>query len=124
MDVKFYRCKKCGNLVELVNNGNEPLVCCGEPMALLKANTTDAANEKHVTVVEKSGDTVMVKVGSVAHPMQAEHYIQWIAVETSNGIYRKNLNPGDKPEAIFPCMDDVVAVYEYCNLHSLWKTTL
>ncbi len=125
MKVTFFRCKLCGNIVELVNNGGGELVCCGEPMVVLTANTTDAATEKHVPVVEKDGDTLLVKVGSVAHPMTAEHYIQWVAVVTESGIFRKALNPGEKPEVSFcSCMDTVVTVYEYCNLHGLWKKDL
>jgi superoxide reductase len=125
MKVQFFRCKVCGNIVELINDGGGELVCCGEPMVALKANTTDAATEKHVPVVEKDGDTLLVKVGSVAHPMTAEHYIQWVAVVTESGIFRKALNPGDKPEVAFcSCMDTVVSVYEYCNLHGLWKKDL
>jgi superoxide reductase len=124
MKVRFFRCKECGNIVELVNDGGGQLVCCGQPMVELKANTTDAAKEKHVPVVEKQGDSLVVKVGSVAHPMTAEHWIQWIAVVTECGIFRKTLNPGDKPEKKFDCMHKVVAVYEYCNLHGLWKVDL
>ncbi len=125
MKVKFFRCKKCGNIVELIHEGGGELVCCGEPMTALKANTTDAATEKHVPVVNHDGDTLTVKVGSVAHPMTAEHYIQWVAVVTETGIFRKALNPGEKPEATFcTCIDAAKEVYEYCNLHGLWKTVL
>ncbi len=124
MSVKFYRCKECGNIVELIHNGGGELVCCGEPMVELKANTTDAATEKHVPVVEKNGDNMVVKVGSVAHPMTEEHYIQWIAAVTDSGIYRKALKPGDKPEVSFCCLGKVIAFYEYCNLHGLWKVDL
>ena len=124
MQVKFYRCNKCKNIVELIYNGDGELVCCGEPMVELKENTTDAATEKHVPVYEKDGDTTLVKVGSVAHPMTDEHYIQWIAALTDDGIFRKNLSPGDKPEAAFSCLKNVRAYYEYCNLHGLWKVEL
>jgi superoxide reductase len=93
-------------------------------MVELKANTTDAATEKHVPVVEKKGDNMVVKVGSVAHPMTEEHYIQWIAAVTDSGIYRKALKPGDKPEVTFSCLGKVIAFYEYCNLHGLWKVDL
>ena len=125
MKVKFFRCKKCGNIVELIHEGGGELVCCGEPMTALKANTTDAATEKHVPVVNHDGDTLTVKVGSVAPPMTAEHYIQWVAVVTETGIFRKALNPGEKPEATFcACIDAAKEVYEYCNLHGLWKTVL
>ena len=124
MKVTFYRCKKCGNIVELIHDGGGELFCCGEPMVELKGNTTDAATEKHVPVVEKKGIGVLVNVGSVAHPMTAEHWIQFIAVVTKHGIFRKHLTPQDKPEAAFDCIGDVVAVYEYCNLHGLWKVEL
>lgn len=124
MSVKFYRCKKCGNIVELIHDGGGDLVCCGDPMVELKANTTDAATEKHVPVVEKDGDKMVVKVGSVAHPMTEEHYIQWIAAVTDKGIYRKNLKPGEKPEVSFCCLGTVKAFFEYCNLHGLWKVDL
>jgi superoxide reductase len=93
-------------------------------MTELKANTTDAATEKHVPVVEQNQNTMTVKIGAVPHPMTEEHYIQWIAAVTENGIFRKALKPTDKPETTFDCLDKVVAVYEYCNLHGLWKTDL
>jgi superoxide reductase len=124
MKVRFFRCKKCGNLVELINDGGGELICCGEPMQELKGNTTDAATEKHVPVVEKSGNSVVVKVGSVAHPMTPDHWIQWIVVVTKNEVLRKVLDPSDKPEAKFDCVGQPVTVYEYCNLHGLWKTEL
>ncbi|MDR0868590.1 MAG: desulfoferrodoxin [Planctomycetota bacterium] len=119
---KFYRCELCGNLVGLIHNGGGPLVCCGKPMTELKANTTDAAQEKHVPVVERRGDELTVKVGSVPHPMTAEHSIQWLYVQTANGGQRRNLAVGAAPEAKFNvAADQPTAVYEYCNLHGLWK---
>lgn len=120
---KFYVCKVCGNLVGLVHNGGGPLNCCGQPMQELVANTTDAAQEKHVPVVEQQGANITVKVGSVAHPMLPEHFIQWIYVETEKGGQRVNLSPGEAPEAHFVLAagDKLAAVYEYCNLHGLWK---
>jgi superoxide reductase len=96
------------------------LVCCGQPMNLLEENTTDAATEKHVPVIEKTADSVKVSVGSVAHPMQEEHYIEWIQVLANGKSYRKFLKPGDAPEAEFSVTGDVTA-REYCNLHGLWK---
>ncbi|MDR3071890.1 MAG: desulfoferrodoxin [Clostridiales Family XIII bacterium] len=118
---KFYKCNHCGNLLGVVNDSGLVPVCCGEEMQVLKANTTDAATEKHVPVIEKNGDTVTVKVGSVEHPMLEEHFIQWIAI-TSDGItQRKPLNPGEKPEATFKVVgNSTVTAYEYCNLHGLW----
>jgi superoxide reductase len=121
MSVKFYRCEECGNIVELINNGGGELVCCGQPMVELKANTTDAANEKHVPVVEKQDGKLVATVGAVEHPMTDAHYIQWIAAVTDKGIFRVNLTPSDKPKAVFTGLN-VKEVYEYCNLHGLWKT--
>ncbi len=119
---KFLKCKRCGKIVEVINDGAPETVCCGEPMVELKANTTDAATEKHVPVIEIVGDKVSVSVGSVVHPMEAAHYIQWIAIETNRGVYRKNLNPGEEPKASFILSDEkLIAAYEYCNLHGLWK---
>ena len=119
---KFLKCKRCGKIVEVINDGAPETVCCGEPMVELKANTTDAATEKHVPVIEIVGDKVAVSVGSVVHPMEAAHYIQWIAIETNRGVYRKNLNPGEEPKASFILSDEkLIAAYEYCNLHGLWK---
>ncbi len=122
-EVKFFICKHCGNLVGLIHEGGGQLVCCGDPMTELKANTTDAAQEKHVPVVEISGNTVTVKVGSVTHPMEEKHFIQWIYIQTEQGGQRKAFKPGDKPEAVFELTagDKFVAAYEYCNLHGLWK---
>lgn len=119
---KFLKCKRCGKIVEFINDGAPETVCCGEPMVELKANTTDAATEKHVPVIEIVGDKVSVSVGSVVHPMEAAHYIQWIAIETNRGVYRKNLNPDEEPKATFVLSDEkLIAAYEYCNLHGLWK---
>ena len=97
--------------------------CCGEEMLELVPNTSDGAGEKHVPVIERDGQTVTVKVGSVAHPMLEAHYIQWIALETAQGMQRKTLKPGDEPKAVFALAegDEPVAAYEYCNLHGLWK---
>lgn len=120
--VKFFKCKKCGKIVEVVNSGCPVVVCCGDEMMELKANTSDGATEKHVPVIEKDGDKITVKVGSAIHPMEEDHYIQWITLETDKGIQRKNLNPGQKPEASFTLSDEkLLAAYEYCNKHGLWK---
>ncbi|MBQ8318803.1 MAG: desulfoferrodoxin [Lachnospiraceae bacterium] len=123
MEQKFLKCNVCGNLVEQINATAVPIMCCGQPMMELKAGTTDGAAEKHVPVYEVNGNVVTVKVGSVEHPMTPEHYIQWIDIQTTGGIQRVNLTPNDKPEATFTINegDEVVAVYEYCNLHGLWK---
>jgi superoxide reductase len=122
---KFFICKHCGNLVGMVLNKGVPLVCCGEEMTELVANTVDASTEKHVPVVKVEGNTLTVTIGSVPHPMEQAHYIQFIYLETKKGGQRKSLNPGDEPKAVFAVIDDEpVAVYEYCNLHGLWKTDL
>lgn len=123
MEQKFLKCNVCGNLVEQINATAVPIMCCGQPMMELKAGTTDGAAEKHVPVYEVNGNVVTVKVGSVEHPMTPEHYIQWIDIQTTGGIQRVQLTPSDKPEATFTINDgdSVVAVYEYCNLHGLWK---
>lgn len=121
-DVKFYVCKHCGNLVGMIHSSGAPMVCCGDPMTELVANSVDASQEKHVPVVTVNGDTVTVKIGSVEHPMTEEHFIQWIYLETSHGGQRKSLHPGDKPEAVFQLKDDeAIAAFAYCNLHGLWK---
>ena len=121
ISVKFYICKHCGNIVGMIYDSGVVPVCCGEKMTELKANSTEAAQEKHVPVVTVKGNEVHVAVGSVAHPMEAEHYIQWIYIQTENGGQRKALNPGDKPEAVFVLKDDkLLAAYAYCNKHGLW----
>jgi superoxide reductase len=117
----IYKCDICGNIVEVLHDGAGELVCCGEPMRLVTENTVDAAKEKHVPVIERNGDTVTVKVGSVAHPMEEKHYIEWIELIADGRSYKKFLKPGDKPEAIFMCKAEKLSAKEYCNLHGLWK---
>lgn len=119
----FYRCAHCGNIVSVVVNGGGTLTCCGDEMQLLKANTTDAAKEKHVPAVTVEGNKVVVNVGSVDHPMTPGHYIQFIMIETNLGKQYKGLTPDDKPHAEFVLQDGekLEAAYEYCNLHGLWK---
>lgn len=123
MELKFFKCEHCGNIIEMVEDKGVPVVCCGQRMTELVAGTSDGAREKHVPVYEVNGNAVHVKVGEVAHPMIPEHYIEWIALQTKNGVQRKELKPGEKPEANFAICDgdEVVAVYAYCNLHGLWK---
>lgn len=118
---QIYKCEKCGNIVEVVHAGPGELVCCGQPMKLLTENTTDAAQEKHVPVIEKSGSQITVKVGSVDHPMEEKHYIEWIELLADGKVYRKYLKPGDKPVATFEITAKDVSAREYCNLHGLWK---
>ena len=124
--LKIFKSNHCGSIVEVINDGNEAPSCCGEPMRELKANTTDAAQEKHVPEVSVEGNLVKVKVGSVEHPMTEEHHIAFIYLETENGVTRKGLDHTGKPEAVFALAEGEkpVAVYEYCNLHGLWKKEL
>ena len=119
---QVYKCNICGNIVEVVHAGAGELVCCGQPMELLKENTIDASKEKHVPVIEKRDGGVRVKVGSVGHPMEEKHYIEWIELLADNRVYRRYLKPGEKPEAIFEIQADEVTAREYCNLHGLWKS--
>lgn len=125
--MQFYRCMKCGNFVTFLTEKTACTPkCCGDPMTELIPNTTDAAAEKHVPVVTVEGKTVKVRIGSVDHPMLAEHYIQFIVLEMKTGFQKKDLKPGDAPAAEFALADgeEPVAVYEYCNLHGLWKAAL
>jgi superoxide reductase len=119
--MQIYKCEVCGNIVEVVGVGGGTLVCCGKDMTLLTENTVDASKEKHVPVIEKSGSKVTVKVGSVAHPMEEKHFIQFIELLADGKIYRKFLKPGDQPVASFEITADKVSAREYCNLHGLWK---
>jgi superoxide reductase len=119
--LEIYKCLVCGNIVEVLHGGKGDLVCCGQPMKLFKENTEDAAREKHVPVVEKTEKGILAKVGSVAHPMEEKHYIEWIEVIEGGKAYRRFLNPGEAPEAGFCCVDENSTVREYCNLHGLWK---
>ena len=117
---EIYRCAVCGNVVEVLNPG-ATLSCCGQPMTLLDGKTTDGAAEKHVPVVDRMAGGYRVTVGSVEHPMVEGPYIQWIELLTPTEVLRKELKPGDKPEAIFKTDATEVAAREYCNLHGLWK---
>lgn len=119
---EIYKCEICGNIVEMQHEGKGELVCCGKPMKLFKENTVDAAKEKHVPVSEKTGKGIKVKVGSVAHPMTAEHYIEWIQIIQPDGREaKKYLKPGDAPEAEFCDVESGASIREYCNIHGLWK---
>jgi superoxide reductase len=119
--LQVYKCEVCGNIVEVVHGGGGELVCCGAPMKLLVENTVDAAKEKHIPVIEKIAGGVKVKVGSVPHPMEAKHYIEWIEVITDGKAQRQFLNPGEAPEAVFKTEAAKMTAREYCNLHGFWK---
>ena len=118
----IYKCDVCGNVVEVLFNGGGELVCCGEPMKLRKENTVDAAQEKHIPVLEKTDAGYKVTVGSVRHPMQDEHYIEWIALCADGVTHRAFLKPGDEPVAEFCLTASGVSAHAYCNLHGLWKS--
>lgn len=117
---QIYKCPTCGNVVEVLHWASVPLFCCGKPMAEMIKNTEDAAEEKHVPIIEKTENEILVKVGSVQHPMDEDHYIEWIELITKDRIYRKHLKPGQNPEAKFSKIDSEFEVRAYCNLHGLW----
>ena len=121
--MKFYVCEHCGNIIEYVKDTGVPVMCCGQKMTELVPGTSDGAHEKHVPVVSVVGDKVTVEVGAIEHPMVEVHYIQWIAIETTRGSQRVKLEYTDKPRAEFKLADgeQLIAAYEYCNLHGLWK---
>ena len=119
--LEVYKCAHCGNIVEVLHGGDGELACCGEPMTLLKEGAVDAAKEKHVPVVEKVDSGFKVMVGSVAHPMAEEHFIEWIEIIDGNSIQRAHLSPGGLPQAFFKSDAKSVVAREYCNLHGLWK---
>ncbi|MGQ9707944.1 MAG: desulfoferrodoxin [bacterium] len=119
--LQIYKCQVCGNIVEVLHPGVGQLVCCGQPMKLLVENTTDAAQEKHVPVIEKTAAGFKVKVGSQPHPMEEKHYIEWVELVTDERAYRQFLAPGQTPEALFPIQAAKVYAREYCNIHGLWK---
>lgn len=118
---QVYKCNICGNIVELLHVGAGELVCCGQPMELMTEKTEDAGQEKHVPVVEKTENGFLVKVGSIPHPMEEKHYIEWIELIVDGIVYKKFLKPGEKPEAEFGVQGESVTAREYCNLHGLWK---
>ena len=126
MKRKFLLCLRCGSLIEMINDSGVTPICCGEDMNVLTANTTEAATEKHIPVVNISDNIVKVTVGEVLHPMEEAHYIEWIYLETTEGIKRKKLQPNDNPIAEFALLDGekVINAYAYCNLHGLWLKEL
>ena len=121
--MKFYKCEICGNIIEFRNESGVTVMCCGQDMEEIIPGTSDGSAEKHVPVIAIDGPTATVTVGSVLHPSLDTHYIEWIALETKKGAQRVDLAPGDVPTAEFLLTegDEVIAAYEYCNLHSLWK---
>lgn len=123
---KFFLCEICGNLAGLIHNSGVQMVCCGQPMTELEANTVDASYEKHLPVVKVDNNTVHVSVGSTLHPSTEEHYIAWVYLQTDMGGQRKNIKIGDKPETTFALCEGEkpLAAFAYCNLHGLWKTEI
>lgn len=119
---EVYKCNICGNIVEVVHASSGTLVCCGQPMELLKPNTIDASQEKHVPVIEKTAKGVKVKVGSAPHPMTEDHYIEWIEILADGKTYIQHLKPGQKPEAEFCISAKNITARAYCNLHGLWSS--
>jgi superoxide reductase len=121
--LQVYKCEVCGNIVEVLHTGKGELVCCGQPMTLQVEGAVDAAVEKHVPVVEKTASGIKVTIGSVPHPMQDDHYIEWAQLIVGDLSYRIFLSPGGAPEALFEAPPETVSAREYCNLHGLWKSS-
>ncbi|MCJ7517471.1 MAG: desulfoferrodoxin [Methanomassiliicoccales archaeon] len=120
--LQVYKCEICGNIVEVLHAGKGELVCCGQPMTLLQEKTADVGKEKHVPVIERTSTGVLVKVGSIPHPMEEKHYIEWVEIIGDGAVQRKCLKPGMKPEAGFETMASNVRARIYCNIHGLWKS--
>jgi len=118
--LQIYKCEKCGNIVEVLHEGIGQLVCCEIPMKLMEENTVDASQEKHVPAIERIGENYKVKVGSVPHPMEEKHYIEWIELIVDGKAYREFLRPGQSPEALFRVEGENISAREYCNIHGLW----
>jgi len=119
---EIYKCNVCGNMAEMVHASTGTLVCCGQPMELLKEKTKDLGLEKHVPVVEIKNGKILVKVGSIPHPMEDKHYIEWIEILAGGKVYRKHLKPNDKPQAEFCTDSKEITAREYCNIHGLWRS--
>ncbi len=125
MNERFFICEHCGNLIGMIHDAGVPMMCCGQKMTKIVPGTVDASKEKHIPVVSVEDNTVKVVVGSVEHPMQAEHHIAWVYLQTDKGGQRKNLAIDSAPEVVFALAEEKpVAVYAYCNLHGLWKTDI
>lgn len=119
--MEVYKCEVCGHIIEVLHAGKGQLVCCNEPMKLITENTVDASLEKHVPVIEKTQNGIKIKVGSIPHPMEEKHWIEWIEVIVDGKLYRQYLAPGQAPEAFFEITGEKILAREYCNLHGLWK---
>lgn len=119
--LEVYKCALCGNIVEVFIEGTGALSCCNQPMVLQAENTVDASQEKHVPVIERANGAVVVKVGSIPHPMEEAHFIQWIEIVADGAVYRQELKPGQAAEATFPITATTITAREYCNLHGQWK---
>jgi superoxide reductase len=119
---QIYKCEICGNMVEVIHGSGGTLVCCNKQMNLIDENTVDASKEKHVPVIEKVEGGILVKVGSIDHPMEENHHIEWIEIHAGNKLYRKYLKLGEKPEVLFKIDEEVDYAREYCNLHGLWRS--
>lgn len=121
---EIYSCKACGALLEVISEGQGSPSCCGQEMELIKPNTVEASQEKHLPVIEVTSEGVLVKVGSIAHPMEEKHYITLIEIIVDGRVYRQQLKPGAKPEAFFPIKAQHLVAREYCNLHGLWQSEI
>ena len=119
--LQIFKCEVCGHIIEVIHEGGGQFVCCNQPMKEIVENTVDASKEKHVPVIEKTDKGITVKVGSVAHPMEEKHYIEWIEIIVDGKAYRQFLSPGEAPEAFFPVTGADITAREYCNVHGLWK---
>jgi superoxide reductase len=119
--LQVYKCVDCGNIVEVLTGGDGSLECCGKPMVHLAPKSADQGKEKHVPVIEKFNGGFKVKIGSIPHPMEEKHFIEWIEVITDGKVYRQSLQPGQAPEAVFNLVAEKVSAREHCNLHGLWE---
>jgi superoxide reductase len=117
----LYKCSLCGNIVEAMHAGDGQMICCGKPMDKLAAKTADVGKEKHVPVTEKLNGLIKVRVGSIPHPMEEKHYIEWVQIMQGDKVYEQFLKPGQVPEAVFELRGDGVVAMAYCNIHGLWK---
>ncbi|MEI6092795.1 MAG: desulfoferrodoxin [bacterium] len=119
--LEIYKCELCGNIVEVVHASGGDLACCGKPMTNMIAGTVDASKEKHIPVVEKKDGAYNIMIGTVAHPMEDKHYIEWVQINSGNKSYREFLKPGQEPKAVFDLASGKITAREYCNLHGLWS---